>query len=396
MSVIRTDVPFVGVIEPITEIFVIGLSDKKNPQLYYWACYSTNTHRIVFGAGLLGSGISGIIDADLRPIYFSYSSYSNNLVQLNAYADSLGNNLLGSVSAASLILVIVSSSPSSINLLTTDPHMNINNRLLYGVRYSTSANIYIPVVSCSPNTGTFQGICSGFNLPLILNPNQIQYEDDDVTRLSNTYGYLSQYLSGYYLNFFPVRYRRTDNCSIVSGSSGYLPNTMIMAQCYLSPNTSFGQSDICGPRGGLTNVEDCAQIGFNYYYALSECGQSYLLTDMLGQQVDVATSRGQCGGGVDCWWGGSVFSCGSSDELPTARIVDQSSTLPPIPSSTPSLSAPSTVGWLAVIGLIVIILVIVMIIILGYYLLTRDRTADRTIQFKTDVRMLDQETVGVD
>lgn len=365
-AAVRADVPFTGVITPETELFMMGLSDRNNPQLYYWACYSISTQLIVFGAGLLGNGIDGIIDADLRPIYFTYSSIG---MILNAYSDIQGQNRIGSVGLSQSML-IVSNSATSLGLSTADPHMNINDRLLYGVRYSLT--VTAGIIPCSPNTGQFQGICSGFNVPLVLTPNLIDRLEGitipglgiDISQYSardqrfSTYGYLAQNLNGMYVNFFPLEYRRVENCSLSSGISGYIPNTMIIAQCYLSPDSVFGSSEICATRGGPSNYDDCLEVGFNYYYALSECGQSYLFSNMLNIPTTVETSRGSCAteSQGDCRWNGSVFEC---VEIPVE--VPQARTIEPLP--LPKRIDPQTNNGGLLVGLSIAVIVIIIVIV---------------------------------
>lgn len=381
----RTDAPFVGIISPNTEIFTMGLSDSKNPNLYYWACYSLATGEIVFGAGLLGNGINGIIDSDFRPIYFSYSDYDNESVILIAYSDVNGDHILGNVTLIAIpgyvsLLVSNDLQPSAISLTTEDPSMNENRRLLYGVRYKTTT-IQSTIIPCLPNTGEFQGICTGFNVPFILTPDVIERINGVVTvpiigpdididnydplmQLFNTYYYLSQPITNMYINFIPVRYYRVENCSLSEELSGYLPNTMIIAQCYLSPNSPFGLSSICDIRGGLTDISDCNNIGFNYYYAYNQCGEAYQFNDMNNQVIDVTSSKGYCNN--QCEWDPSLesFVCTELTEVSdvpnsSAARVNESNKV----ESTNLTSRLGLLSWLIIFAIMIIIVIAIIIIV---------------------------------
>jgi hypothetical protein len=341
MSIERVDVAFTGPLRSRTQdsqgdMFTIS-AKLSHSNVLSWFCYSVTTNRILLSSGLLGSGIVGDINGDIRPVYFRYSNVGEDMYTFYCYSDILANNYLGTLGVDSnpRFLYIVDprygATPISFTAITPSSYTN-PSFLLVGVKYWIESNIYISSIPSYAGQNQLEGISQGFNIPITPPEysiiSQPQFLNDLYNRMMISLREIQLMNMTIYddfeIQFCPVRvYDPERTCTQVNSTIGYLPHTMVTSQCILLPDTPFSKSSYCtSSYTGLTTSEECSSIGFLYYYAQNQCGESYNWVNFLGDDEYVQTSIGAgCSDGMTCKLQNSRFLC-----LTVPQLQDDSST----------------------------------------------------------------------
>lgn len=374
----RDDVPVVGPLIPLSQdslgdMFVMSAVWPDN-NILFWFSYSVITTRVLLSAGLLGSGISNDIDQDVRPLYCRYEVAGSNAYIFRCYSDIIGSTYMGTFYYGNnRLLAIMDYDPAPDTIVLTPQSYSSYpepDLLLAGVKYTFPYDTRASVIPASSGENRLNGIMRGFNIPATNPIRSLMTEQEYRDRI---YDLTLTILSGDQLydtpliQFYPLRfYDPAQFCNQINVTSGYLPQVMVTAQCLLIPDSIFGQSTYCRDNyTGLTTVDECEQIGFRYYYALSSCGESFSTVNFAGELVDVSSSMGA---GCDCTFNGSEFTCDTSARM--SRVDTGTSQAKRVSSQTPPESAHhqqnTTLIPFIVISLIVVIIIILFLIFIIY------------------------------
>jgi hypothetical protein len=357
MSVVRTDTAIVGTITD--QVFSLALYDVGRPELLLWSCLqaTSNGTYIVFGAGLFGDGLQGIINETIRPAYFKLTqpvsvsgvdSNSRTNLTLAVYYDVYGSSLAGYLHSSSLLVsrTVQPSSYQVTNLRPTGTLDVVTGIPYYNIRYvqgSTLTAVKASLYGCFNLDGQLTGICDGFN-------------ESTVTQVD---------ITPYYINFVPVNFYSEPYCSTEDDIIGYLPAGVIATQCVAAIQVPFGSSDYCRNQviRGFSQKDRCGDIGFQYYYGQDvrpglSCGTEYSFRDNYNQVVEVKSSYGTCDNNLTCSWIDPLFECVDNPNLKRAPQQPNPKIEQPVTQSSAWILTGSVLIVLSII-LIVVVLIIV-------------------------------------